>query len=508
MNQRILLYFLSIVLIFSCSKKADDFVDNTITPEFNIELESSNSYGASFNFSVSSTIENVKLIWNINETLNLTDKIGELDIDQNTSNLIVNNLEQGKIYFFRLKGENNNEIIYSEKIQVIISEVLTIEYKQILNSIDWNNANPISEILELDDGYLFITGSAKIIITKTDNDFNVLWSFIIKDSSQDLFFNGIYSLKESNEYIIFYNGISGLQEDYWGNSYGVNYRVSESKFNDSGEIIWNKDYSTEVVDNIWLRSKDNAISFSKNSKNAKLFIKSDSTYYINNDYYYRELNFDSNGEINASKILNNNNFSFREVLFQDNNEWTNYGIIDGNIAIQKYDMNNELINNYNYGNSGGSEFLSNILDEVENIVILGTNGHENESDGESRWIFNINASSGETTWDIKETEENYSYRGKDLILDTDGNYLSLFFDMYNVHYEGGTCCVSIHDYNFATLIKSDNEGNIIWRFVDGEDFNDDYFEPLKIFQQGNEYIIIGSKKYRASGIWLKRIKFE
>ena len=102
MNQRILLYFLSIVLIFSCSKKADDFVDNTITPEFNIELESSNSYGASFNFSVSSTIENVKLIWNINETLNLTDKIGELDIDQNTSNLIVNNLEQGKIYFFRL----------------------------------------------------------------------------------------------------------------------------------------------------------------------------------------------------------------------------------------------------------------------------------------------------------------------------------------------------------------------------------------------------------------------
>ncbi len=136
MNQRILLYFLSIVLIFSCSKKADDFVDNTITPEFNIELESSNSYGASFNFSVSSTIENVKLIWNINETLNLTDKIGKLDIDQNTSNLIVNNLEQGKIYFFRLKGENNNEIIYSEKIQVIISEVLTIEYKQILNSID------------------------------------------------------------------------------------------------------------------------------------------------------------------------------------------------------------------------------------------------------------------------------------------------------------------------------------------------------------------------------------
>ena len=488
-----------------------EIIQVTLQPEFNIELVSFDQNSVNFSYTLNSNIEDIKLIWNNTNTLDLDNKIGELEVNQDENELTVPNLEPGEVYYFRFVGEFNSEVIYSEIVEVTLLEQFAVtEYTQILTSV--SNSYSIQEILKLDDGYLFITGSAILSVSKTTNDFNLLWSFDITDYNEDLFYSGIHKLNENNEYLIFSTGLSGGNSDPYGNSYSPDLRAHEVKFNGDGQIVWNREYSTPpIVDNYYVDSNHGFVKFSKFSENRKVLIVSDSTYYTDNDKYLREFNFDSNGELSSSEIIqidevnSENNIFGHEVLLKENNSFLSYGEKDltpndgvnaRDIIVRKFE-NNLLVQDYSFGNNGANDFLGSILDEGGNIAIVGTNGHENESDGESRWIFNINPFNGDVIWDIKETEENYSYRGKDLILDTDGNYLSLFFDMYNL--QGGT-----HEYNYATLVKSDSEGNIIWKYVDGEENNDDYFEPERVFKDGNEYVIIGIK----SGIWIKRIIVE
>lgn len=591
MNQRILIFFLSIVITLSCTKKEENIVDSE-EPEFTLELVSFDQNNVNFSYTISTTIEDLKLIWNTTDTINLDNKIGDLEVDQTSNTLFVSNLEQGETYYFRFVGEFNNEIIYSEIIQVtlepefsiellefnqnsvsfsytinsdieninliwnnistldvdnkigelevdqdtneltvpdlepgeiyyfrcvgeynseiIYSEIVEVrlleqysvtEYIEILSSV--NHPYPINEILELDSGYLFFTGAAQISVSKTDSDFNVLWSFDITYPVEDLFYSGVNKLNGNNDYLLFLSGCSGAINDPWGNTFSCNQQVHGIKFNLQGDIIWQQAgiYSSDVVDNIWVDQRDNPVFFSKHSVQNKLLIRSDSTYYTDNDHYYRKLSFDDNGDINSDEIIDED-FLFIKILFQENNKLINYGSVDLNpndglyardIIIQNFN-NYQLMQDYSYGNSGADDYLSSILDNGGNITIAGTNGHENELDGESRWLFNINSTSGEIIWEIKETEEDYSYRARDLTRDIDGNYLSLFFDLY-------------HDFDYATLIKSDNEGNIIWKFVDGEENNSDHFEPQRVFQDGNEYLIIGNKD-AYGGLWVKRISNE
>lgn len=58
--------------------------------------------------------------------------------------------------------------------------------------------------------------------------------------------------------------------------------------------------------------------------------------------------------------------------------------------------------------------------------MIGKNGHENGFDGESRWVLQTDENDGEIIWDFKESRNNFLYQGRDLTLDEDGNYLSLF----------------------------------------------------------------------------------
>lgn len=495
------LIILFIILTLGCTDDIVDPIGTPVQPKIEIELISFDVSSASFTFTLDPTIENTLLIWSNNPNLDIDNKIGSLEISQSTSELSVTNLNQGGTYYFRLVGEFNNEFIYSEIIQLTLSDIVLTEYRQILNSVSY--PTPIEEILKLEDGYLFITGGAIINVSKITNDLNLLWSFDITSSTEDLFYKGVYKLNENNEYLMLIQGLGASNSDPWGNQYRGDVRAHGVKFNDDGQIIWNRDYSTYITDNYYVNTDDYPIPISRSSEKNKVFICSDSTYYTENDEYYRALTFDSDGELSSSQILNPATYSFRRVLFKLSDKWINYGIYSGDIHIQLYNSNNELTHDYLYGNNGAIEYLSkNILDQGDTIVLTGTNGHENSLDGESRWIFNINASNGEIIWEIKESEENYSYRAKDLIKDSDENYLSLFFDMYNMQ----NTYPFDHDYNYATLIKSDNDGNILWKFVDGDANNDDDFEPERVFQQDNEYLIFGRKPWNE--VWVKKIKIE
>lgn len=503
--KKIIAFCIIISLIFNCTR--DENI-NGLKPEFSIEIKNSNSYSASFIINAESSIENIKLIWNINETTDLDNRIDEIKVGNNSSKITVNNLKQGKTYYFRMLGEFNNDIIYSETVQVTTSSILIVDDKQV--GINLNTS--INEIIKLDNGYIFINGGAKLEISKIDSNLNQIWSFEIRGSGEDIFYSGIHKLNDNNEFLLMYNGYSGSNEDYWGNTYGGDYINYQVKFNSEGEILNKFKVRVNVSDNIWVSYNSFSRSFSKHSKKRKLIIVSDSTYYTDNDSFQKEFIFDTNGNIISTKIINNSVNGVQ--LFKENDEIISYGNTYENINLGNYNRNifigkrdnnyNKIIPDLTFGENNTDDFLSAIINHDENIVIIGSKGFKDKDFPDSRWMFSINEQNGEIQWEIKESEDKFSYRGKDLILDNDGNYLSLFYDLYNVQSDNGY--TTEHDYNIATLIKSDNEGNIIWKFVDGEENNNDDFEPVRVFQEGNEYLIFGIKQYNK--IWVKRILVE
>ena len=506
MKQKKQYYFIFILLIFivGCSKDTNELNDSELNVELNLNSISNNSYSTKFGYNYSSNIENVKLIWNSTNEVDLNNKIGEKDILINNSDITVNNLEQNQTYFFRLTGNLNNQAYYSETITITTSEIEITFNNQILSSII-TNGDGLKKIIKRNDGYILFTTelvdlyNIGIRVSKTDNQLNLLWSFVIDETNEADNLAGVFELG-NDEYIAIAHKFSYTNTGLYNNEvYGF-------KFNNSGNLIWNKDYSADNVDAN--THTEGRVNFSSKSNDLKVIFSSDSTYYAQGGSYFRDLELNSDGQIISDDIIGStSDYQFLTIFYDIAGSKYNYGGIDilpndglftFDGMLQKFDSNNNLLLDNNYGNYGADDYINKILIEDNNeITMIGKNGHENGFDGESRWILKTNEASGEIIWSIKETRDNFLYQARDLIMDEDDNYLSLFFDIYYAN---------SHVYNLATLIKSDNDGNIIWKFVDGEDFNNDSFFPVKVFRDGDEYLIFGIKD--GTYLWLKKIKVD
>jgi len=500
--------FLLLIFIFGCSKEENELNNNESNVELNLNSISSNSYSIKLDYNYSSKIENIKLIWNTTDEVDLINKIGEINIITNNSDITVNNLEQNQNYYFKLSGNYNNDIVYSNIISLKTSEIKLLINDKLLNY----QTGGIVDVVKTNDGYLVFTpkGSSilsdKIEITKLNFDLNHQWTILINESTESSdYFKGLISLN-NDEYIGIgqkhYHSGAGV----WGNS------IYSFKFNGKGTIINKSNLSTDYSDISSLTDLKNYLysmpKFSNNHNHLKVIVSSDSTYYNSNDnHYYKELELYNNGELKSKKVIGSfDDLSILWYLRYDNiGNIYNYGNIDirpndglqtWDAWLQKYDSNNSLVWNNNYGIYGGDDSADNILIDNNETVIIGKNGHQNGFDGESKWIIKTN-SSGEIIWDFKETRDDFIYQGKDIIKDVDGNYISLFFDIYYPN---------SHVYNIVSVIKTDIEGNVIWKYYDGEDFNDDRFQPSKIFvSSDNEYTIFGDKE---GYLWVKKIKIE
>ncbi|TBV26903.1 hypothetical protein DMZ43_07525 [Meridianimaribacter sp. CL38] len=497
-------FFILLIIILGCSKEESESSDNNSNLTLNLSSVFSNSYSANLGYDYSSNAENVKLIWNITNEVDLNNKIGEKNITTNNSDITINNLEQNQTYFFRLTGNSNNETYYSEIVTINTSEIEITFNNQILSSIITNGGG-LKKIIKRNDGYLLFTTelvelyNTGIRVSKTDNQLNLLWTFVIDETNDAENLSGVFELN-NDEYIAIAHKFSYTNFGLYNNEvYGF-------KFNNSGNLIWNNDYSANNVDaNTHF---DLIVPFSSKSNDLKVLFKSDSTYYASGGSYYRELHLNPNGQIISNSIIGStSDYQFQTIAYSNNGSKYNYGGIDilpndGLFTLdgmlQKFDPSNNLLLDNSYGNYGADDYIHKILIADDGkITMIGKNGHENGFDGESRWVLQTDENDGEIIWDFKESRNNFLYQGRDLTLDEDGNYLSLFFDIYYPN---------SHVYNLATLIKSDSDGNIIWKFVDGEDFNDDSFSPVKVFREGNEYLIFGIKD--GSYLWLKKIKVD
>jgi hypothetical protein len=506
MKQNIYHYtiFLFLAFIIGCSSEPDELNENETIVKLNLNSIYINSHSVRLNYEYTGDIQNVKLIWNNSGDVDLNNKIEEIILVSASSEITVNNLEQNQSYSFKLSGIYDDQIYYSEEVSIKTTEIKLLKNNKLLDY----SIGQIDEIVKTNDGFLIFSptyypiSSGEIIITKLDFDLNFQWKVSVNESidGYDLF-KGLISL-ENEEFL----GIA--QKRYFSHSDGLwSWSIYSFKFNNQGNILNTTNLSYDNTDNHSNTFKYDTSKFS-NHNHLKLVVNCDSTYYNNNDNnYYKELVLDNNGELKSQRTIGS--FDDRSVMwylkYDDVGNLFNYGNIDikpndgllsWNAWLEKYDLNNNLIWNENYGIYGGDDSADNILIDNDGLVIVGKNGHQNGFDGESKWIIKTN-SNGELIWDFKETRKDFIYQGKDIIKDIDNGYISLFFDIY---------FPNSHVYNIVSVIKADINGNIIWKYYDGEDFNDDSFQPYKIFVTGEkEYTIFGIKE---GFLWVKRIKVE
>lgn len=499
-------YFVALVGEFQGSLLYSVSVAVMTDPDLSLSLIEITHNTVNLSHTATPGLQNLRLLWNDNSTVDIDNSIGQANLSQNTGSYLVENLTPESTYHFRLTGEANSQRYYSEVLTLTTEQDPTLlDSRAILTGLNSNTT--LFEVLKLSDGYLFVTGGANIVITKTNANFDQLWSFTRDGNQEDLFYAGIYPLPNGNDYLLLFNGFGASNSDPYGNSYTGDQRAYVLKFTGSGQQKWLREYSTNVNDNYYVRSDDFILRLSKYSQDSKFLVQSDNTYYTDNDEYQRTLTFDSDGNVTGETSSSISSFVPRKVSFKQNGDWLNYGTVNESIRIEKYNSSNQLLYQYTYGMPGDNIRVFGALEEQSNVSFFAVKQYYSfHQSGDERWILTNNEGSGQVVSEFLETEDNTKFRPKDLIKDQDGSYLALFFDMFNVRYEGGNCCVSTHDYNYATLIKLDPTGNVIWKYRDGTPENTEYFEPERVFQDGDDYILIGTLRYQ--GLWMKRIHID
>lgn len=483
--KKTILLLLSIALAFACSKDGSPKNESSIGEQaneikLNLTLVNNNSFSSNFAYDYSPELENVKIIWNKGSSVTTSDNIGEEEITDNNSNITINNLEPKSTYYFKLKGTANGVIRFSEEVQITTSEMKITFNNQILNSF---TTNSIENIIKTDDGYILATRDQDypnqngIRITKINFQFNLQWTFVINEGIDPDILAGILELSD-NTYI----GIA--RKSY--------YEVFGFKFDQSGNVLWTKNYNSNSGDNL-----NDIIKFKNLSKDLKFMLWADDT---NNgdssDAYYRALTLNSDGDIISTKILQNaNDYNFYNLYYDKNGSMYNYGTdaSDGYFKgiIEKYDIDYNLKWSQSYNNGlPGSDRLDQLLITENNIVNIGI---QTEGNYKEYRLIHLRELDGTKINQYIETKDTFSFQGKDINSDFDGGYLALFLDLGSY-------------YRSATLLKIDADGNILWTFIDGKESNDDKFYPSKVFYQNGEYLIFGVKD--GNKVWLKKVKIE
>lgn len=480
--KKIIIVITLLILSHSCSKddKVNDNPEDDVLIELDLTLVSKNSYSSSFDYSYTSELENVKLLWFTNDAVDLNNYLGKVDLTINNSSKTIYNLESYKSYYFKLVGEINGEAYYSDLVSLRTSAVQSFYNGEIASSI---TTSYIEEIIKKDDGYLVVTGYGDITVHKLDNDFNLLWSTEIVERDTN-FFKSIIDL-ENGEYILFGSGNTNTTNaTHNTKSFAV-------KIDESGNKLWTKYY--HYADNTdWTFWWNDIVKFKNKGTDIKLLTSVDTTYNGDGfDKFFHEYTLDYNGDIISQKTLPYTYDQFLNIAYDNDGNIYNYGttVLDlssnnliMNGVLEKYNENNELIWSEHYNDEiYGDDSLDRIFVNENYIVSIGT---ENHPLGEYRLVHFRN-NEGNLLWEYKETD-GCIYQGYDIISSFDDNFVVTFLDL----------CVSRR----ATLINFDTEGNVIWTYK-----HNGGYVPHKVFYDNGEYQIFGIKDAK---LWLKRIRID
>lgn len=383
----------------------------------------------------------------------------------------------------------------------------------------------ILKIIEVNDGFIIFShvqantkDISSVLITKIDNQFNEVWTHLVNETDENSeFLYGVFELG-NGEFIAIFNKPEYVGTLFRNAVYGL-------KFNSTGTIIWKKKYNNYKPQNpSYYYSNDLPVEFDNKSNKLKFIIRTDSVNMNTSmtDKYINEITIDNNFNIINEEILPydaNQGYLFQQVKYDElGNKYVFGGryfidfYIDGvpSFTMQwylaKYDLSNKLLFEKDYGIGKTSEFLDRILLANNKVMAIGRYGEEKNNSNFHRGIFQINNSNGIPDWNIIEDNHLFSsnlstlsdYIGFDIKIDADGNYIALFLD--------STVPEVQQVFNIATVLKINKQGDVIWRFMDGEIENQDDFIPYNIFVKNDEYLIFGLKDKQK--LWLKKFKIK
>lgn len=503
MKHKIFYFIILISLIMSCTK--DEVSESQEVPvSLNLELIKSNSFSADFSFHYADKIENVSLIWGNTSTIDINNKIGEKKITSADAKETISNLAQKTTYYFRLVGTFGGKEIMSNIISTTTSEIkLTFNKKIYFPKPVFAN-----KVLSVSDGFIIGASDYANIsangtsteILKLDKNYNLLWSFSIDEREIDNLVE-IINLKDGTYMAFLYGNKNTSLGTYNTKTYAV-------KFNDRGEKLWTKYYNYQNNED-WTFWFNGLLQINAFEDKIVLMQQVDTTYYQDGDQFYREITLDKEGNVINEKLITREiGFNFFELTYDKYGNKYNVGRKDPNptdmlvtydALIEKYDSDNKLLWSHLYGDSGDDGF-ENFVENEKSLVAIGIDDKPTESPirwDHYKWVFCTDLQ-GSKLWDYQEHRKDFLYSGKDVITDSEGNTLALFIDVYFPStYQG---------YNLATLLKFNNKGDLMWKYVDGEDFNKDEFRPVKVFYENGDYLIFGNNDIE--GLWLKKIRVE
>jgi len=290
-----------------------------------------------------------------------------------------------------------------------------INDNQILNAYSPFN---IIKIIEENDGFIIfshVQANAidinSVLITKIDNQFNEVWTHLVNETDENSeFLYGVFELG-NGEFIAIFNKPEFVGALFRTAVYGL-------KFNSTGTIIWKKKYNNYKPQNpSYYFSNDLPVNFDNKSDKLKFIIRTDSvnmnTYMA--DQYINEITIDNNFNIINEEILPydaHQGYLFQQVKYdelgnkyvfggRDFIDYDNGGVPSYSMQwyLAKYDLNNKLLFEKDYGIGRTNEFLDHILLDNNKIIAIGEYG-ESGNKNLHRGIFQINNNNGSVDWNI------------------------------------------------------------------------------------------------------------
>jgi hypothetical protein len=491
MKIKILSLFLFIFLI-SCNRD-----DNSIDTKSSIELSILNFTATSI--SLDYNIKNISgekyLIYSKSENFDLQNCEKKIVLN-NSNNIQVSDLTSNTKYFFKISYTENNTIKYSDVISAITKE---ISFSNILDKdIGLTPENGSFIYLmdsELDESksFLFLltrqikqySGVKKIELHKIDLNVNLIWSKLIQDSPSPYTYK-IQLLSDHNIAVI-----TGT---------GNQKATIITKINpNNGDLIWQKEYPVIDLNGV----QGNLILGYKYQNNLIKII-------TGGGYEIEELWVNNEGGIILHKTLKTNNIVFNRMTYsEDGSVFDIYNgdkiktdaLVTYDGLIQKITINDDVCNKLYekyYGDYGGDDSFENFLLKENNIYVQGFYGGTSGFTDKQKWVLKLDLN-GEILWQNKQpSRKDFIYQGRDIKINENNELFCLMHEIYYPNYNA---------YDYTSLTKFNNNGNLIWTWKSADDFNNERFSSNKVFETNkNEFMITGWKSPGVGSIWIKKIK--
>lgn len=507
-NKYNLIYILLVLL--GCSK--NDISENTNDIEsINIAIESQANNNINLSYNIKNISENSFLIYSKSGELDYQNYENIISLNNNSGTISVGNLTFNTTYYFKVFYLKNNTPKYSNQTSATTKEIVfNLTTNTTVNILPESGNFIYLMDSELDESknYLYLltrqlsqyrSNNEKVELTKIGLQGNILWKTLIQNFQSFTLGSSIEGhkiqlLSDGNIAIITTKESRNI--------------IMLTKISQIGNLIWQKEIPVNINYNNVNFNVPLISGYSYKNDLIKIIVGSGKIYsaeetFINNKGEIIEQNTittsDNDEWISNAKYLDDETL----INIGGGDLHPNDALVSYDGLIQKFTISSENYQNIwikLYGEYGGDDYFEKFIIKNNFIYINGHYGNTSGSNEKQKWVIKFD-NEGDIIWEHKSPIKNdFIYQGKYICVSDNGDLLSL---MHEIYYPRTPI------YDITTLTKYNNNGDLIWIYVDGEEFNTERFTSNKVFEINNtDYIITGNNSENVGSVWIKRIRIE